>query len=47
MLSAGFHAGLHLGRWFPALEDSLSVAVTEKRTRAEIDALATAFAECR
>jgi glycine dehydrogenase subunit 1 len=29
-----------LGRWYPELKDSLIVAVTEKRTRAEIDALA-------
>lgn len=45
LVPAGFHAGLHLGRWFPNLADGLSVAVTEKRTRAEIDALAAAFAE--
>jgi glycine dehydrogenase subunit 1 len=41
---AGYHAGLHLGRWYPNLADSISVAVTEKRTREEIDALAAAFA---
>jgi glycine dehydrogenase subunit 1 len=36
---AGYHAGLPLGRWYPALADCFSVAVTEKRTRAEIDGL--------
>ena len=40
LLDAGYHAGLPLGRWYPALDDCLSVAVTEKRTRAEIDGLA-------
>jgi glycine dehydrogenase subunit 1 len=35
----GILAGLHLGRWYPALNDCFSVAVTEKRTREEIDAL--------
>jgi glycine dehydrogenase subunit 1 len=37
---SGFHAGLNLGRWYPALGDSLTVAVTEKRTKVEIDGLA-------
>jgi glycine dehydrogenase subunit 1 len=44
LLEADYHAGLHLGRWYPELHDCLSVAVTEKRTRAEIDGLASAFA---
>ncbi len=43
-LAAGYHAGLHLGRWYPELADCFSVAVTEKRTRAEIDGLAGALA---
>jgi glycine dehydrogenase subunit 1 len=43
LLEAGYHAGLHLGRWFPALNDCVSIAVTEKRTRAEIDALIAAY----
>ena len=38
----GYHAGLPLGRWYPALKGCISVAVTEKRTRAEIDGLAGA-----
>ena len=44
LLAAGHHAGLRLGRWYPALADCLSVAVTEKRTREEIDGLAAALA---
>jgi glycine dehydrogenase subunit 1 len=43
LLDKGYHAGLHLGRWYPALEACLSVAVTEKRTRAEIDGLVSAL----
>jgi len=43
LLNVGYHAGLHLGRWYPALNDCINVAVTEKRTRAEIDGLATAW----
>lgn len=39
----GYLAGLHLGRWYPWLNDCFSVAVTEKRTRAEIDGLARAL----
>lgn len=31
--------GAELGRWYPALPDSLLIAVTEKRTRREIDSL--------
>ncbi len=39
---AGYHAGLPLGRWYPSLADCLTVAVTEKRTKAEIDGLTAA-----
>lgn len=39
LLKAGYHAGLHLGRWYPELERCVSVAVTEKRTKAEIEGL--------
>ncbi len=39
----GFHAGLPLGRWYPALKDCITVAVTEKRTKAEIDGLVEAL----
>ncbi len=37
----GIFAGVPLGRWYPELADCLLVAVTEKRTKAEIDRLAT------
>jgi len=40
---AGYHAGLPLGRWYPQLADCITVAVTEKRTKAEIDGLASAM----
>ena len=39
-LSAGFLAGVPLGKWYPELHDSFLVAVTEKRTKQEIDDLA-------
>ena len=35
----GIHAGVPLGRWYPELDDCLLVAVTEKRSRREIDRL--------
>jgi glycine dehydrogenase subunit 1 len=35
-------AGVSLGQWYPQFSDCLLVAVTEKRTKAEIDRLATA-----
>jgi glycine dehydrogenase subunit 1 len=44
LAQAGYLGGLPLGRWYPALENCLSVAVTERRTRAEIDGLVKAFA---
>ena len=40
----GYHAGLAAGRWHPEYANSLIVAVTEKRTKAEIDGLAAALA---
>ena len=39
-LADGVFAGVPLGRWYPQLADCLLVAVTEKRTKAEIDRLA-------
>jgi glycine dehydrogenase subunit 1 len=39
----GYHGGIALGRWDPDLADCLLVAVTEKRTKAEIDGLAEAY----
>jgi glycine dehydrogenase subunit 1 len=39
----GFFAGVPLGQWYPELSDCLLIAVTEKRTKAEIDGLARAI----
>ncbi|MBY0512901.1 MAG: aminomethyl-transferring glycine dehydrogenase subunit GcvPA [Gemmataceae bacterium] len=41
----GYLAGLPLGRWYADHADGLTVAVTERRTRAEIDGLAAALAD--
>jgi glycine dehydrogenase subunit 1 len=41
----GYHGGIHLGRWYPELDDGILIAVTEKRTRDEIDGLADAYNE--
>jgi glycine dehydrogenase subunit 1 len=41
----GYHGGIALSRWYPQLADEILVAVTEKRTRAEIDGLARAYAQ--
>ena len=43
VLRRGFHGGIDLGRFYPRLADCILVAVTEKRTRAEIDGLAEAY----
>jgi glycine dehydrogenase subunit 1 len=40
---AGYFAGLPTGRWYPQYPDALTLAVTEKRTKAEIDGLAGAI----
>lgn len=40
----GFFAGVPLGRWYPELADCFLVAVTEKRSRDEIDRLADCLA---
>jgi glycine dehydrogenase subunit 1 len=45
LLTKGYHGGLPLGRWYRSLSDCISVAVTEKRTRAEIDGLVKAYSE--
>ena len=39
----GYHGGIALGRWYPDLADCMLIAVTEKRTRDEIDGLAAAY----
>jgi glycine dehydrogenase subunit 1 len=44
LLHDGYHAGLDLGRWYPDLANCISIAVTEKRTRQEIDGLTRAYA---
>ena len=41
----GYHGGIHLGRWYPELDDCILIAVTEKRTQDEIDGLANAYNE--
>ncbi|MBI1831226.1 MAG: aminomethyl-transferring glycine dehydrogenase subunit GcvPA [Planctomycetes bacterium] len=43
LLAAGYHGGLDLGRWYPSLGNCISIAVTEKRTRAELDGFVAAF----
>jgi glycine dehydrogenase subunit 1 len=40
----GYHGGIALGRWYPELADCILIAVTEKRTKEEIDGLAEAYA---
>ena len=45
-LGAKIFAGVPLGRWYPQLSDCLLVAVTEKRTKAEIDRLADVLGSC-
>jgi glycine dehydrogenase subunit 1 len=42
-LGDGIFGGVPLGRWYPELSDCLLVAVTEKRTKAEIDRLAAVW----
>jgi len=39
----GYHGGIALGRWTPEMPDAILIAVTEKRTRAEIDGLVEAY----
>jgi glycine dehydrogenase subunit 1 len=39
----GFHGGITLGKWYPDMNDAILVAVTEKRTKEEIDGLAKAY----
>jgi glycine dehydrogenase subunit 1 len=43
LLPRGYHAGIALGRWYTNLADCVSVAVTEKRTRVEIDGLTAEY----
>ncbi len=41
----GYHGGIALGRWYPELADGILIAVTEKRTREEIDGLVAAYTQ--
>jgi glycine dehydrogenase subunit 1 len=41
----GVHPGFPLGRAYPELDDCLLVAVTEKRTKRDIDRLAFVLSE--
>ncbi len=43
LLKAGYHGGLALGRWYPSLGNCVTIAVTEKRTRVELDGFVAAF----
>jgi glycine cleavage system P protein (glycine dehydrogenase) subunit 1 len=43
----GIHPGYALGRDYPGMDDVLLIAVTERRTPAEIDRLATVLREAR
>jgi glycine dehydrogenase subunit 1 len=43
-LAEGIHPGYVLGRDYPGMDDLLLVAVTERRTEAEIDRLAEVLA---
>ncbi len=45
LLTRGIVAGVPLGRWYPGLEACLTVTVTEKRSRAQIETLAAAMEE--
>ena len=45
LATKGFFGGVALGRWFPQHKQSLLLAVTEKRTKAEIDTFVEAIAE--
>jgi glycine dehydrogenase subunit 1 len=39
----GYHGGIALGHWYKKLADCILIAVTEKRTKDEIDGLADAY----
>ncbi len=43
--SEGILGGVPLGRWYPELDDCFLVAVTEKRTKEQIDALVRALSQ--
>ena len=43
VLAHGFHGGIAIGEWYPELADTILIAVTEKRTKEEIDGLVAAY----
>ena len=45
-LEQGVHPGYPLGRDYPDMDDALLIAVTERRTTAEIDRLAEVLVSC-
>jgi len=46
LISKGFLGGLALKRYYPELHNGWLLAVTEKRTKAEMDAFVQAVKEC-
>ena len=46
LLDRDILGGLSLGQWYPELNDSISIAVTEQRTKAEIDAFVKTLRDC-
>lgn len=43
LIAEGYLGGLALGRWYPSLRQAVSLAVTESRSRDEIDGLVAAY----
>lgn len=43
LIEKGFFAGINLGQFYPGMDDCLLIAVTEKRTRAEMDGFVVAL----
>lgn len=46
LLDHGILGGLHVGKYYPELSDCMLIAVTEKRTKEEIDLLVEELAAC-
>jgi glycine dehydrogenase subunit 1 len=46
-IQAGYLAGVPLGRWYPELADCLLIAVTERRTKGEIDGMVSQLCSSR
>ncbi|MFH1422523.1 MAG: aminomethyl-transferring glycine dehydrogenase subunit GcvPA [Planctomycetota bacterium] len=45
LTKSGFSVGPDLGKWYPELKDTLLIALTEKRTKEEIDSLVAVLAK--